>query len=176
MPDPPKTIGRRDNQSEQAQALIRGAIKKEQHFTAMFAARDRKRRELTGQDPFKINPKALKAVAAPIGQADKRRMDSAATAREEANKATLVATLQAASRPPQERTRLPATAAQEIGWDWKSAPAISQPPLTPAYHAMSEILKFAENYSVTMFAGPFDKTQPIARSTESAAPSKAAKK
>jgi len=42
---------------------------------------------------------------------------------------------------------------------------------------MSEILKFAENYSVTMGAGPFAKTQPIARSTEPAGPpQKAAKK
>ena len=176
MPEPTKVSGRRDNQSEQAQALIRGTIKKEQHFTALFAARDKARQEATGEDPFRINPKTLKAVAAPIGYLDKRRPDPEKTAREAVNKESLVAMLQQSNRPPQARSKLPMTLAQEIGWDWSEAGLISKPPLTPAYHEMSEILKFAENYSVTMGAGPYAKTQPIARSTEPAGPlSKAAK-
>jgi hypothetical protein len=106
----------KDTFSLQAQAFLRGVIQKEQHFTAMFAKRDRERLERTGQDTFRINPAAIRPVAAPIGVRDKRRITPEMLAAEEANKVALAATLAASSRPPQERTRLPATAMQEIGW------------------------------------------------------------
>ena len=106
----------KDTFSLQAQAFLRGVIQKEQHFTAMFAKRDRERRERTGQDSFRINPAAIRPVAAPIGVRDKRRITQEMLAAEEANKVALAAPLAASSRPPQERTRLPATAMQEIGW------------------------------------------------------------
>lgn len=108
MSGPPPTGKKQDNYSLAAQALIRGAILKEQHFTAIYAARERR------EDPFRINPKTIKPVAAAIGAADKRHLTDAMHAREAANKAALLDTLRASMRPPQARTRLPATAAQEV--------------------------------------------------------------
>lgn len=141
MSGPPPTGKKQDNYSLAAQALIRGAILKEQHFTAIYAARDRARRAATGEDPFRVNPKSIKPVAAAIGAADKRHLTDAMHAREAANKAALLDTLRASMRPPQARTRLPATAAQEVGWNWAAAPGITRAPLVPAFHAMSEIVR-----------------------------------
>ncbi len=145
MSSPGKAATEKNQFSLEAQALLKGAIQKEQFFTSMYAARDRARREAGGGDSFRINPATIKPVAAPVGVRDKRKMTAEMLAAEEANKAALLATLAQSARPPQAKARLPATAAQEVGWDWAEGMQIAKPPISKAYHEMSEILKFAEN-------------------------------
>lgn len=184
-------------------AQLNAAIKKEMHFSAIFAKRDAERARKQGS-PFRINPKAIRPVAAPIGAVDKRRHSPDHASRKAANLDALKATLSQSLRAPQEKSHLPRTTAGEYGWHWKEpeAPVISKRPLEPTWHKRCGEVEYAEvracaarvpppllrlmftpppppdpaqSFASVFLAGPFDKTQPICRTVERA-PTGVAKK
>ena len=126
-------------------AQMNAAIKKEMHFSAIFAKRDAARNAAAGS-PFRINPKAIRPVAAPIGAADKRRHSPDYATRKAADLEALKATLQESLRAPQEKSVLPRTTAGEYGWHWREpeAPIISKRPLAPTWQKRCGEVEYAE--------------------------------
>ena len=153
-------------------AQLNAAIRKEQHFSALFASRDAARRAATGASPFRLNPAALKTVARTIGAADPHAAHRGPghAAQKAADLEALRATLSASRRAPQEKDPLPRTTAGEYGWHWKAAeaPQIARRPLVPAWNKRCGEVVFAEAFASVFMAGPFDKTQPICRAVERA--------
>lgn len=189
----------KDISTLQGAAQLNAAIRKEQHFSALFAARDAQRQAATGHSPFRLNPASLRPVAAAIGAVDKQRRAPDYAARKEADLAALQATLAHSLRAPQEKTRLPRTAASEYGWHWaeREAGIITRRPLAPTWQKRCGEVEYAEvrwarlrlfpaqsgrcltpshpdaqAFASVFLAGPFNKTQPICRTTERAAVAK----
>jgi hypothetical protein len=149
-------------------AQMNAAIKKEMHFSAMFAKRDAARAAAAGS-PFRINPKAIRPVAAPIGAADKRRHSPDYATRKAADLEALKATLQESLRAPQEKSVLPRTTAGEYGWHWREpeAPIISKRPLAPTWQKRCGEVEYAE----VRGGSPRGSTAPRARAPSTATPS-----
>ena len=201
----------KDISTLQGAAQLNAAIRKEKHFSALFAARDAQRLAATGHSPFRLNPASLKPVAAAIGAVDKQRRAPDYAAKKEADLEALQATLAHSLRAPQEKTRLPRTAASEYGWHWadREAEAITRRPLAPTWQKRCGEVEYAEvrgaarappsaptpacvaltfshpraqhycyphpgaqAFASVFLAGPFNKTQPICRTTERAAVAK----
>lgn len=147
----------KDISSVEGSAQLLGTIRKEQHFTAIFAKRAADKFAATGDTGFRLNPKSIKPVAAPVGAVDKRRHASPDhDAKKAANLAALQATLNEAKREPQAKSRLPRTAASDYGWHWREAeaPLISRGPLQPAYSQRSGEVQYAESFASVFLAGP----------------------
>ena len=127
-------------------AQMNAAIKKEMHFSAVFAKRDAERKAATGLSPFRLNPKAIRPVAAPIGAVDKRRHSPNYASRKAADLEALKATLSESLRAPQEKSHLPRTTAGEYGWHWREpeAPTISKRPLEPTWSKRCGEVEYAE--------------------------------
>lgn len=151
-------------------AQLNAAIRKEMHFSSIFAKRDAERKAATGLSPFRLNPKAIRPVAAPIGAVDKRRHSPDYATRKAADLEALKATLGESLRAPQEKSHLPRTSASEYGWHWREpeAPIISKRPLEPTWHKRCGEVEYAESFASVFLAGPFQKTQPICRTVERA--------
>jgi hypothetical protein len=149
-------------------AQMNAAIKKEMHFSAIFAKRDAARNAAAGS-PFRINPKAIRPVAAPIGAADKRRHSPDYATRKAADLEALKATLQESLRAPQEKSVLPRTTAGEYGWHWREpeAPIISKRPLAPTWQKRCGEVEYAE----VRGGSPRGSTAPRARAPSTATPS-----
>ena len=158
----------KDISSVAGAAVLNGAIKKEQHFTAIFVRRAAARLAETGDSGFRLNPKSIKPVAPAVGAAEKRRLSPDHGAKKAANIAALQETLKESQREPQEKTRLTRTANSDYGWYWREpeAPVISRRPLAPAVCKRSGEVQYAEAFASVFLAGPFNKTQPVARSVE----------
>jgi len=130
-----------------------------------------------GAAAFSLNPATLKPVVAKVGEAPARRVSPEETAAFNRDVVELRATLAKSRRTPQQRAPdgVPETASQEVGWlSAQYYDAISKP-LRMATHKVSGEVEFAQAYAIAYKAGPFDLTQPIARST-SRDPGKGAKK
>ena len=145
-----------DTSTTAGASILVGTIKKEQHFTAIFARRAADRLAATGDSGFRLNPRSIKPVAPAIGAAEKRRLPPGHAATRAANLVALQATLELGKREPQAKSAQPRTAASEYGWYWAApeARAVGQRPLAPAVCARSGEVKYAEAFASVFLAGP----------------------
>jgi len=164
----------KDISSVEGSAALLGAIRKEQFFTEKFARAAERRFAETGKSDFQLNPKALKPVTAGVGVVDKSHKSAEDEEKKEENLKALKAILGQSTRTPQERSSLPVTAANDLGWHWKDPEAaiITRKPLTSNSCKRCDEVKYGEAFASCFFAGPFNKTQPIARSYQSFSPTK----
>jgi hypothetical protein len=146
----------KDISSVAGSAVLAGTIKKEQLFTALFSRRAAEKFAATGDTGFRLNPKSLKPVAQAIGAVEKRHLSPGHDAKREANTAALLETLKESQRAPQDKTRLPRTAASECGWFWQApeAAVITRRPLAQAAVARSGEVQYAEAFASVFLAGP----------------------
>ena len=145
-----------DTSTTAGASILVGTIKKEQHFTAIYARRAADRLAATGDSGFRLNPRSIKPVAPAIGAAEKRRLPPGHAAARAANLEALQATLALGKREPQAKSALPRTSASELGWFWQApeAAAVGQRPLAPAVCARSGEVKYAEAFASVFLAGP----------------------
>lgn len=111
---------------------------------------------------FTLNPKKLAPVTGKIGY-EPPPENPAETLRRTQVKLELQSTIEDAAKTPRQKQQRPRTTNQEVGWfvqeegTWKETSD-----LTTTHKSAPETRYFAD-YITTFKAGPFDKTQPIAR-------------
>jgi hypothetical protein len=111
---------------------------------------------------FTLDVSKLKPVTAKVGAASEKTLTAAEETARQNNLALVSETIRRKQAPNQDKMALPPTAASEVGWLALHYGDISRP-LTIATHKKSEIVAYGEAYAVVNKAGPFDKTQPVAR-------------
>ncbi len=114
-------------------------------------------------DGFHLDVSALKPVTGKIGAASAAAgLSEEAAATRRANVELVKSTIAAKARGPTEKYALPPTASLEIGWFAAQHTSLSQP-YKYFVHKKSDIAQYGEDYSSVFSAGPYDKTQPVAR-------------
>jgi hypothetical protein len=140
-------------------------------YAGLLRYRDRIKQELRilskqqgTEVKFYLNPGSLKPIAPAIGTAPATAtMNESQKAVWRADVTALQESIAVKARPAQARMEAPPTASAEIGWyaaAWQSR--ISKP-FALEVHSKSDVAKYGEDYGRCMQAGPFDKTQPVAR-------------
>lgn len=135
----------------------RDQIRKEVRMLQLYRTRE------GGTSEFKLNPATLKPLTQKIGYAPDRRVSPEETAAFQRDVEALSHTLATARRLPSERGDFPETASQDLGWYAQRFYSSIAKPYRVATHKTSEEVAFGKVYASTMGAGPFDKTQPLAR-------------
>ncbi len=110
---------------------------------------------------FSLDPSSLKPVAKKIGEGVAASTPAELAARE-ANVATVRNTIAMKNRAPQEKYKAPPTSSSEVGWFAHEYTDLARP-FKQWTHAKSDVAGYGEDYAKAFRAGPFDKTQPVAR-------------
>jgi len=131
---------------------FRDQIKKEMKAVAKHAKTQR---------TFNLDPTALKPVTKKIGEAGTKLTEAEMTLKQ--NNISLVQeTIRLKNRLPQDKYEVAPTSSAEVGWLAAKYTSLSKP-YQVFTHVKSDVAEYGELYVKTMKAGPYDKTQPVAR-------------
>jgi hypothetical protein len=111
---------------------------------------------------FTLDVGKLKPITAKVGQGQEKILTPEQTLARDANLSLVAESIRRKQAPAQDKMALPPTSASEVGWLSLHHMNLARP-YTIATHKKSEIVAYGEAYAVVNKAGPFDKTQPVAR-------------
>lgn len=131
---------------------FRDQIKKEMQAVAKHSKTQR---------TFNLDPTALKPITGKIGQGAAPLTEEAMQTKRK-NISLVQETIRHKNRLPQDKYDVPPTSASEIGWLSAKYTSLAKPYQVFTHHK-SDIMEYGEDYVKTMNAGPYDKTQPVAR-------------